>query len=253
MDLLQGKVAIVTGGGRGIGKGIALRFAKEGAKVTLVYHKRRKDAEDTARYITQEGGESLVLQADISLKDDVDRFVVKTIEAFGKVDILVNNAGMGGSKACLDTLEKDWDRMVAVNLKSIFLVCKRVIPEMIKIGKGKIINIASLYGMFGSAHTAAYAASKAGVINFTRQLAVDYASQNIYVNAISPGLISTEMTQHKVKDPDALKYFTQPIPLGRPGKPSEVARVALFFASEESDFVTGQNLLVDGGQSCKIM
>jgi NAD(P)-dependent dehydrogenase (short-subunit alcohol dehydrogenase family) len=251
MDRLRGNVAIVTGAGRGIGQAIALRFAREGAKVAVV-DIRGELAEQTARQISQEGGEGLPLHADVALNDEVNRFATKTVESFGQINILVNNAGIGGSKACLDTSEEDWDRMVAVNIKSIFLVCKRVIPELLRTGKGKIINIASMYGMFGSPHTAAYSASKAGVINLTRQLAVDYSSHNICINAISPGLIETEMTRHKVKDPRVLTQYLQSIPLGRHGTPDDVAGAAVFLASDDSDFITGHNLVVDGGQSCRI-
>ena len=251
MAQLDGKVAIVTGAGRGIGQGIALRFAREGAKVAVI-DRGKEHAEKTAVRINQEGGESVAFQADVADKDGVDRFVTKTLEVFGKIDILVNNAGIGGSKTCLETREEDWDRMVAINLKSIFLTCRRTIPEMLKSGKGKIINVASMYGMFGSAHTAAYSASKAGVINLTRQLAADYSSRQVYVNTISPGLIETDMTRRKVHDPEALSYFTEPIPLGRHGSPADVAGAAVFLASGDSDFITGHNLVVDGGQSCRI-
>lgn len=251
MDRLRGNVAIVTGAGRGIGRAIALRFAREGAKVAVV-DIRGELAEQTARQISQEGGEGLPLHADVALNDEVNRFATKTVESFGQINILVNNAGIGGSKTCLDTPEEDWNRMVAVNLKSIFLVCKRVIPEMLRLGKGKIINIASMYGMFGSPHTAAYSASKAGVINLTRQLAVDYSSHNICINSISPGLIETEMTRHKVEDPRVLTHYLQSIPLGRHGTPDDVAAAVVFLASDDSDFITGHNLVVDGGQSCRM-
>jgi len=251
MDRLGGKVALVTGAGRGIGQAIALRFAHEGAKVAAV-DIRGELAEQTARQIAQQGGEGLPLQADVAVNNEVNCFVTKTVDAFGGINILVNNAGIGGSKTCLDTSEGDWDRMVAVNLKSIYLVCKRVIPEMLRLGKGKIINIASMYGMFGSPHTAAYSASKAGVINLTRQLAVDYSSHNICINAISPGLIETEMTRRKVRDPRVLTKYLQSIPLGRHGTPDDVAGAAVFLASDDSDFITGHNLVVDGGQSCRI-
>ena len=251
MDRLKGKVAIVTGAGRGIGRGIALRFGLEGAKI-LAVDVIEENIQETVRMIEQGGAEGVGVCGDVSLTSDVDRFVTKALEIFGRIDILVNNAGIGGSKTCLDTPEAEWDRMIAVNLKSVYLVCKRVIPEMLKIGKGKIINIASAYGIFGSPHTAAYSASKAGIINFTRQLAVDYSPHQIYVNSISPGLIETEMTRRKVGDPKTLGRLLQFIPLGCHGTPADIAGVALFLASEDSDFVTGHNLVVDGGETIRL-
>jgi NAD(P)-dependent dehydrogenase (short-subunit alcohol dehydrogenase family) len=251
MDRLKGKVAVITGGGGGIGQGIALRFGQEGAKVVAVdilgHH-----AEETAQKIRAGGREALGLQGDVSKAPAVESLVMQSLAAFGRIDILVNNAGIGGSKTCLDTTEEEWDRMLAINLKSVFLFCKRVIPEMTKIGKGKIINIASLYGISGSFHTAAYCASKAGIINLTRQLAVDYSPHHIYVNAISPGLIETEMTRAKLESPETLNYLLNFIPLGRHGTPSDIAGAALFLASEDSDFVTGHNLVVDGGESIRL-
>jgi 3-oxoacyl-[acyl-carrier protein] reductase len=252
MALLRGKVALITGASRGIGRGIALRFAKEEAKVGLVFHQRQKEAEETGRIIRERGGECIVLQGDVSLINDVDRFVSHTLEIFGRIDILVNNAGIGGSKACLDTPEAEWVRMLDVNLKPVFLVSKRVLPGMIKQGKGKIINIASKYGMFGSPGVAGYCASKAGIINFTRQMAVDYAPKNVNVNVISPGLIDTEMTEKKIKNPKVLSRALQSIPLNRYGRPEDIAGAALFLASDDSDFVTGQNLAVDGGETCRM-
>jgi NAD(P)-dependent dehydrogenase (short-subunit alcohol dehydrogenase family) len=252
MARLQGKVALITGAGRGIGREIALLFALEGARVAIL-DTRADEAEGTCAAIQKLAGEGIVIRADVAVATEVDGAVAKVLEAFGRIDILVNNAGIGGSKTCVETLESDWDRMVAVNLKSVFLLCKRVLPEMMRVGKGKIINIASMYGILGSPHTAAYSVSKAGVINFTRQLAVDYSGHNICVNAISPGLIETEMTRHKLSDPIGREHLVSQIPVGRQGTPADIAGAALFLAGEESDFITGHNLVVDGGQSCRII
>ena len=251
MGRLEGKAAIVTGAGRGIGRGIALRFGLEGAKVAVI-DLLIENAQQTARMILEARGQAIALYGDVSKSSEVDHFVTKSLESFERIDILVNNAGIGGSKTCLDTLEEEWDRMIAVNLKSIFLTCKRVIPEMLRLKKGKIVNIASAYGLFGSPHTSAYSAAKAGVINLTKQLAVDYSPMNIYVNALSPGLVKTEMTQLKMKDPHVLNYLLQFIPLGRHGTPADIAAAALFLASEDSDFITGHNLVVDGGETVRL-
>ena len=252
MASLSGKIAVVTGAARGIGKAIALRFRQEGAKLALV-DTLADTLEKTIEYIRDDGGEAIGFQADVTKRTEIDKFVSQTILKFAKIDILVNNAGIGGSKGCLDTTEKDWDRMVNINLKSVFLVCQRVIPEMIKKGGGKIINIASMYGVLGSPHAPAYCASKAGIINLSRQLAVDFSGQNILVNSISPGLIATEMTQHKLKESKEAQRFINEIPVGRHGAPADIAGAALFLAGADSDFITGHNLVVDGGQSCRVI
>jgi len=251
MGSLCEKVAVVTGGGRGIGRATSLRFAQEGANVAVV-DVVGELAEHTAGEILHCGGRSLPFRADVAEASEIDKFVEKTLEEWGKIDILVNNAGIGGSRACLVTSEESWDHMISVNLKSVFLVCKRVIPEMVKLGKGKIINIASIFGIGGAPGTAAYSAAKSGVINFTRQLAVDYSRYHININSISPGLIETEMTQHKLTSPESRERLLAFIPLGRFGAPSEVAAAALFLASEESNFITGHNLVVDGGQTARV-
>jgi len=252
MARLSGKIAVVTGAARGIGKAIALRFGQEGAKLALV-DTLRDALERTVALIHDEGGDAIGFEADVTKKADIDKFVSQTISKLGRIDIQVNNAGIGGSKGCLDTTEKDWDKMVDVNLKSVFLVCRRVIPEMIKQGGGKIINIASMYGVLGSPHAPAYCAAKAGNINLTRQLAVDFSGRNILVNSISPGLIATDMTQQKLKQSNEAQRFISEIPVGRHGVPADIAGAALFLAGTDSDFITGHNLVVDGGQSCKVI
>jgi 3-oxoacyl-[acyl-carrier protein] reductase len=252
MGCLNGKIATVTGAARGIGRAIALRFGNEGAKIALV-DTLQFELKETLADIQNSGGEAVAFQADVTKIFEIDKFVSQTILKFGNIDILVNNAGVGGSKGCLDTSEEDWDRIVSVNLKSAFMVCKRVIPEMLKTGGGKIINVASMYGLLGSPRAPAYCASKAGLINLTRQLAVDFSSQNILVNSISPGLIATEMTRNKIGESKDKQRFVREIPLGRHGAPSDIAGAALFLASNDSDFISGHNLVVDGGQSCKVI
>jgi meso-butanediol dehydrogenase/(S,S)-butanediol dehydrogenase/diacetyl reductase len=251
MGRLAGRIAIVTGAGRGIGKGVAIRFAREGAKVGVV-DLVDEMAKVTAGEIVKKGGEAIAFHANVALSNDIDRFVTKVTEVFRRIDIVVNNAGMGGSKTCTETSEEGWDQMLTVNLKSMFLVCKRVIPEMLKVGGGKIINIASIFGMAGAPQTLAYSVAKSGVINLTRQLAVDYSPHHINVNSISPGLIQTEMTRTKLEDPARKEYLTKLIPLRRLGLPADIAASALFLASEDSDFITGHNLVVDGGQTIRV-
>ena len=252
MGCLDGKIAIITGAARGIGEAIALRFTQEGAQLALV-DILVDELNKTLTDIEKAGGEAVAFQTDVTKSIEIERFVSQTILRFGTIDILVNNAGVGGSKSCLDTTEEDWDRMVAANLKSVFIICKRVIPGMLKTGGGKIINIASMYGLLGSPHAPAYCASKAGLINLTRQLAVDFSAQNILVNSISPGLIATEMTRHKIRAAQNDQRYIREIPLGRYGRASDLAGAAVFLASSDADFISGHNLVVDGGQSCRII
>ncbi len=252
MGRLDGKIAIVTGAARGIGAAIAVKFIKEGARLALV-DILEDELNKTLADIQKSGGEAVAFKADVTRSREIDGFVSQTVQKFGAVDVLVNNAGVGGSKNCLDTTEKDWDRMLNTNLKSVFLICKRVIPEMLKTKGGKIINIASMYGLLGPPHAPAYCASKAGIINLTRQLAVDFSRRNILVNAISPGLIATEMTRLKIKVVENDPQYIRAIPLGRYGEPADIAGAAVFLASSDADFISGHNLVVDGGQSCKII
>ncbi len=248
---LQEKVALVTGAGRGIGRGIAKRFAEEGAAVAVV-DLRGETAEATARELKHGRREAIAIEADVASSEDVERVVKRVLSHFGRIDILVNNAGMGGSRPCTETTEESWERMVAVNLRSVFLLCRSVIPEMLKEGRGKIINIGSIFGMGGASGTLAYSASKAGVINVTRQLAVDYSQKGICVNSISPGLIETDMTREKLGETARRDHLVGLIPLGRIGTPDDIARAAVFLASEDSDFITGHNLVVDGGQTIRM-
>ena len=246
---LEGKTAIITGSARGIGRGIARVFAKEGAN--LVLNSRTADDQDIAGLIqemSQLGGRAIFVRGDVSEEKVIEAIVGKALSTFKKIDILVNNAGIGGSKAVLETSRELWDKILQINLTSIFLFSKRVIPEMIKQGGGKIVNISSTYAVFGSPGVAAYCAAKAGVSSLTRQMAVDYSSHNININAIIVGFIQTEMTSKKWMNQEFREGMLRTIPAGRPGAPEEIGYAALFLSTDESRFICGHNLMVDGGQ-----
>ncbi|MFZ3166543.1 MAG: 3-oxoacyl-ACP reductase family protein [Candidatus Methanoperedens sp.] len=253
---LKGKVAVVTGSGTGIGQAIAAYFAAEGASVTVNCHERK--AQETVDRIKKVGGKFIVVQADVSKSDEVDRLISRTIEKFGRLDILVNNAGIFSAHPAHETSEEEWDAMIDVNLKGAFLCSKRAIPELLKneneneneIIKGKIINIASIAGIVGFEASPAYCASKGGLILLTKQMALDYAPQ-ININAICPGVIETSMTSESLKDEGTKKDLMASTPARRPGKPEEIASAAVFLASNDADFITGASLVVDGGWTIK--
>ena len=249
---LEGKVAVVTGAGTGIGQAIAAYFAAEGASVTVNCHERK--AQETVDRIKKVGGNFIVVQADVSKADDVDRLISRTFEKFGRLDILVNNAGIFRSHPALETSEEEWDAVIDVNLKGTFLCSKRAILEMLKnennVIKGRIINIASIAGIVGFAASPAYCASKGGVILLTKEMALDYAPQ-ININAICPGVIETPMTSELLRDQDARKELMSATPAGRAGRPEDIAGAAVFLASADADFITGASLVVDGGWTIK--
>lgn len=243
---LQDEVAIITGGGTGIGRGVAKVFAKEGAKVVVVG--RRKDLLDqTIAQITQEGGVAVALEGDVSNSSQIIQLVEKVVSNFGKVDILVNNAGVYMPNDAATATEQEWDTVMAIDLKGVWLCSKACLPHMVKQGGGKIINIASIAGLVGFEGSAAYCAAKGAVINLTREMALDYGSKHINVNAIAPGVIDTDMTKPFLENEDAKKSFLEKTPIGRVGVPEDIAFAALYLASGESDFVSGHTLVVDGG------
>jgi NAD(P)-dependent dehydrogenase (short-subunit alcohol dehydrogenase family) len=248
MKRLDGKVAIVTGSADGIGKATAALFAKEGARVIGADINSQK-GNDTIEKIVTQGGEARFVKADVSNSEDVKRVIDCAVE-FGGLDILFNNAGVEVVKALVDTSEEEWDRTMKVNLKSVFLCCKYAIPLMVEKGAGVIINNASVAGLVGS-FSPAYSASKGGIIALTRVLAVELAQSNIRVNCICPGAIETPMLQRvleKQGDPDVIREKrTNSYPIGRFGQPDEIANTALFLASDESSFLTGIIIPVDGG------
>ncbi len=248
---LADRVAVVTGGSSGIGRAIALRFVGEGARVVVgdVTREPREGGETTGALL---GDSGFHVDADVSRAEDVERLVGTAVERYGRLDVMVCNAGIAGrySKSLLETSEDDWDAIMSVNLRGVFLCCKRAIGEMIgqePIGeaRGRVIIISSQHGMIGPPGHVAYAVSKGGLVNLTHQLAVDYARRGILVNAVAPGKILTGSPEQQ--DPDALAYSHARTPFPRLGRPDDVAGAALFLASDDSGYVSGVNLLVDGG------
>lgn len=243
---LANKVAIITGSRRGIGFGIAKKFAQEGANV-IITDIDLEDCKKSCEELNRFGRKNLALKVDVSKAKDVEKMVKETIKTFGKIDILVNNAGIYIQKPLVELTEKEWDKLIDINLKGVFLCTKEVVKEMIKRRYGKIINIASIAGQVGFANSSAYCASKGGIINITRELALELAQYKINVNAIGPGVIETPMTDFITKKPEMLKGILANVPWNRVGQPLDIANAALFLASDEADYVTGHTLFVDGG------
>jgi NAD(P)-dependent dehydrogenase (short-subunit alcohol dehydrogenase family) len=245
---LKNKVAVITGMSTGIGRASALLFAQEGARIVGA-DVNQEDGQEVIDEIRHAGGEGMFVRADVSEANDVRKLVEKAL-SYGKIQVLFNNAGIEVVKKLKDTTEEEWDRAIKVNLKSVYLCCRQVIPEMQKAGGGSIINTASVAGLVGS-FSAAYSAAKGGIIALTRVLAVELARDNIRVNCICPGAIETPMLQRTLQkqgDPEQVrKERLRAYPVGRFGKPEEVAQLALFFASDESSFMTGVIAPVDGG------
>ncbi|MDR3599198.1 MAG: 3-oxoacyl-[acyl-carrier-protein] reductase [Desulfosporosinus sp.] len=243
--MLNDSVAIVTGSGRGIGRAIALELAGAGAKVVINYAGRSDKAEETVQLIRAAGGESLAVQADVSQASDVDRLIRTTLDQFGKIDILVNNAGITRDSLLLRMKEADWDTVLATNLKGVFLCTKAVSKGMLKQRSGVIVNISSVVGLSGNAGQANYAAAKAGVIGFSKSIAKEFASRGIRVNVVAPGYIITDMTE--TLSDGVQSDVLSAIPLGRLGKPEDVAKAVRFLVSPEASYITGQIFCVDGG------
>lgn len=249
MGSLDGRVAIVTGAGAGIGRAVARRFAVEGAAL-LAVDRNGGGLEETVAPIVGGGGRAQPLIEDVAAPGAADRIAADCLARFGRVDVLVNNAGIGGSHEVLETPEEEWARMLDVNLTSVFRLSKRVLVEMRQQGGGRIINMASVFGTTAFPGSSAYSVAKAGVIALTRSMAVDYAPARVTVNAIAPGLILTDMTRQRLaRDPRYRALMREATPLGRPGTPEDVAGAAVFLASADADFVTGHVLTVDGGWS----
>jgi NAD(P)-dependent dehydrogenase (short-subunit alcohol dehydrogenase family) len=243
---LEGKVAIITGAASGIGVATALLFAKEGTKV-VVADLNESGGNETVDQIRSDGGAAIFVRTDVTSAKDAEAIVKSTIDAYGKLDVLFNNAGIAMRLPVADLPEEDWDRCIEINLKGIFLGSKYAIPEMIKNGGGSIINMASMFGIVGAKIRAAYVASKGGVVNLTRGMALDYAPNNIRVNCICPGFTDTPLIQTIVPTPEARQALGEDHPMGRLATPLDIAYGALYLASDESSFVTGIALPIDGG------
>jgi len=244
---LEGKVAIVTGGGTGIGRGIALEFAKAGADV-VVGSRKLVNLEKVAEEVRALGRRSLAVQTDISRKADVDNLVQRVMGEFGGIDILVNNAVVFTRTPVIEISEDDWDKTFDINLKGYYLCCQAVGKEMVERRKGSIINVASTAGFrVGPTNSTIYSTAKAGVIMLARGLAWELGSYNVRVNTIAPGTVRTKMTERIWSDPERLKQEEARMPLGRLGEPSDIGSVAVFLASDASRHITGSTIVVDGG------
>ena len=243
---LKDKVAIITGAASGIGKATAKLFAEHGAKV-VVADIDKDGGSQTVTQIQNGGNEAIFVETDVTLKVDTEKMIAQTVETYGKLDILFNNAGIAMRLPVAELPEADWHRCLDVNLTGVFLCAKAAIPAMQKNGGGSIINMSSIYGVVGADVRAAYVASKGGVTNLTRGMALDYAENNIRVNCICPGFVETPLVAGVIKTPEEYQALADKHPMCRLGQPEEIAYGALYLASDESAFVTGIALPIDGG------
>lgn len=250
MGTLEGKRALITGAASGIGRATALLFAREGAEVAIA-DINREGGESVVETIAGQGGSAVFIPCDVSVAEDCNRAVERTVQEFGRLDILFNNAGIIRRATVPDTTEEEWDRAMAVNSKSVFLMCRYAIPVMARAGGGVIINTASGWGLVGGRRAASYCASKGAVVQLTRAMALDHGGQNIRVNCICPGDTDTPMLQEEARQlelpPVEFVAGAAERPLKRVGSPEDIARAVLYLASDASSFVTGTTLVVDGG------
>lgn len=245
---LAGRVALVTGSSRGIGKAIALAFAEQGCPVVVNYKSSRDEAEAVAREVEKTGPAGwLVVRADVSQEQEVAAMVDSVIRRFGRLDILVNNAAIAGRRPFLEIGPAEWHEMLANDLTSVYLCCRAVLPHMLTAGWGRIINIASTSGMTGGTSGGHYAAAKGGVISLTKSLGREFAARGITVNAIVPSKIDTAMLDDSLRDDEERQALRRKIPVGRFGRPEEIAGLAVFLASDSAGYITGETIVASGG------
>ena len=240
---LKDKTAIITGGGTGIGLAIARAFYQEGAKIILFGRRREK----LEKAIEKLGDSAMIIQGDMTNNNDLDQLINETLHNFKKIDILVNNAGLFNGSPLHEISDSQWDEIMDINIRSVFQLTRRVLPAMLSQKYGNIIHISSILGLIAVPEVAAYNVSKGALNQFSRSIAVEYGSSGIRSNSICPGLIATDMTADLMKDADLMKEWSKEYPIGRFGKPEDVANACLYLASDESSFVTGITLPVDGG------
>lgn len=249
---LEGKVALVTGSTSGIGRGTAKLFAAEGARV-VVNGRRRELGEMVVEEIRSAGGEAVYYEADLSQSQAVRDLVRFAISTYGRLDVLMNNAYSSQRATAVELTEQDWDRSMAVMLKAPYIACQEAIPQMMRQGGGSIINTASVHGYLASHHNHVYDTAKAGLINMTRQIAIDFGPYGIRANAICPGAVRVEHSEHFYReDSDRERRASIVYPIRRVGRPIDIAYAAVYLASDESSFVTGTTLVVDGGMTCQL-
>lgn len=246
MGRLDGKVAIITGAGTGIGRPIATLSAREGAKV-IVACRGIEHGEETVRMIKEAGGEAAFVKTDVSKAEDVKKMVKATVDTYGKLNVLVNNSAVNQYKPLQEFTEEEFERMISVNLKGVWLGMKYAFPEMVKAGGGSIININSIVADAAQNGSGIYSATKGGVLSMSRVAAVEFAPKNIRVNCVKPGVIDTPMLSAVKSSQEALERVERETPLGRIGKPEEIAPLVVFLASDEASFITGTEMSIDGG------
>jgi meso-butanediol dehydrogenase/(S,S)-butanediol dehydrogenase/diacetyl reductase len=246
MQRLKDRVAVITGAAAGIGAATARRFAQEGARLVLA-DINEEGGESVAKELAQAGSEAFFQRCDVSEIDQVDALIQAAVDHFGRLDIAFNNAGTGTFGKTPDLDPELWHNLIRVNLDSVFYGCRAAIPRMREAGGGSIINTASISGLFGDYGLGAYCATKGAVVNYTRSLAIDHSKENIRINAVCPGPVETSLTQGVYALPGVMDQFQQTVPMGRVGRPEEVAATVAFLASDDASYITGTTIVIDGG------